>query len=125
MMTFKQFLRLRFPPYIDEVFFTDDGVNGECLREGKWVKGRFDNGIRIDRATHLKSGEQHAHVYGRKGELIGVVNLDGTKSHGGDSFRLHKRDAKALSIRGFNVPKNNIIEWIIRGAVPGSILLLE
>src|ERR1700693_6000906 len=107
MMTFKQFLRRLNPPYLDEVFLTEDGASGECLREGKWVSGRLQDNIRIDRATHLLSGEQHAHVYARKGKLLGVVNFDGSKSHGGDSFKLHEKDAEALRQRGFKVPGNN------------------
>jgi hypothetical protein len=124
MMTFKQFLRSLDPPYLDEVFLTEDGASGQCLREGKIVGGRFRDNMRIDRATHLLSGEQHAHVYGRKGELIGVLNFDGTKSHGGQSFKLHKNDAEALRQRGFKLPDNNIVEWILFDVAVGGAPLL-
>jgi hypothetical protein len=72
MMSFRQFLRILNPPYLDEVFLTMDGTTGRCLSEGKWTDGRFKDNIRIDRATHLLSGDPHAHVYGRKGQLVGV-----------------------------------------------------
>ncbi len=124
MLTFKQFLRELRPPFLDEVFTTKDGVTGECLHEGKWVDGRFKDNIRIDRATHLQSGDQHAHIYGRKGELVGVLHFDGTKSHGGDSFKLHKNDAEALRNRAFAVPSDNIVEWVLIDVALGGQLLL-
>jgi hypothetical protein len=37
MMTFKQFFRSLNPPYLDEVFLTDDGATAQCLREGQWM----------------------------------------------------------------------------------------
>jgi hypothetical protein len=93
------------------------------LYEGKWVDGRFQDNIRIDRATHLLSGDQHAHVFGIKGKLIGVVNFDGTKSHGGEPFKLHKKDAEALRQRGFAIPRNNIVEWIVIDVLVRELLL--
>ena len=123
MMTFRQFLRSLSPAYLDGVFLTDDGLAARYLSEGKWVTGHFPDNIRIDRATHLLSGDQHAHVYGRKGKLVGVINFDGTKSHGGDSFRLHDNDAAALRQLGYKVPVNNIVEWILFDVVLGELLL--
>ena len=113
MLSFKAFLRKIALPYLDEVFVTSDGQEVRFLAEGKWVSGRFENNIRIDRATHLLSGDQHAHIYGRKGSLVGVLNFDGTLSQGGEAFRLHKSDATALRRLGCSVPESNIIEWIV------------
>ena len=70
----------------------------------------------------MQSGDEHFHVYGRKGELIGVVNTDATRSHGGKPFRLPDGDADALRVLGVPVPKNNIIEWI--ELAPAVALLL-
>ncbi len=125
MMRFKKFLRSIHPPELDELFLTDDGTAGQCFSEGKWLDGRFKENIRIGRATHMLSGDAHAHahVYGRKGKLIGVLNFDGTRSHdNGESFRLHQTDAEALRLRGFQVPKNNIVEWILFDVVPDGVL---
>src|SRR5438105_7079455 len=69
--------------------------------------------IRIDRNTHLRSGAQHAHIYGRHNKLIGVVRTDGTPSHGSEPFRLHQADADALRQRGFAINANNTVEWTL------------
>jgi hypothetical protein len=123
MMTFKQFLRSLNPPYLDEVFLTEDGATAQCLREGQRIDGRFNCNIRIDRATYRLSGDQHAHVYGLHDKLVGVLNFDGTRSHGGESFRLDKKDAAALRQRGFRVPENNIVEWILFDVALYGLLL--
>lgn len=100
------------PPYLDEVLLTSDGASLEILREGKWISGRFNQNIRIDQPTHLHGdGKTHAHVYGRKGDEIGVVNVDGSPSHG-TQVRIHDRDASALRARGFSIPPTNIVEWL-------------
>ncbi|WP_454720434.1 MULTISPECIES: hypothetical protein [Cupriavidus] len=101
------------PELLDEVMLTTDGVSVEVLREGrKWVSGRFERNIGIDQPTHLAvDGQQHAHIYGRKGQELGVVNLDGTGSHG-SKFKLHDDDATELRRRGFNVRPDNIVEWV-------------
>ena len=82
----------------------------ESLDEGQWVSGRFENNIRLDRETHLRNGDLHAHVYGRKRDLLVVVKADGRSSHGRKG-RLHADDADALRARGFRVPADNIVEW--------------
>jgi hypothetical protein len=86
------------------------GDNTEVLEEGKWVKASFDNEIRIDQNTHLRSGDQHAHIYDRKGNELYVVTQDGRPSHGSQPFELSTDQADALKRRGFNVPKNRIVE---------------
>ena len=97
------------------------GSEYEHLDEGKWVNGRFQNNIRIDQPTH-GVGQQHAHIYGRKGDgQLGVINLDGTGSHG-TKMRLHKKDIDALTARGFKVPPGGIVEWV---TVEGEFLLLK
>src|SRR3569833_1230540 len=103
-LRFKEFVGLEA---IDEVFVVrTDGGTVEVLREGKWLKGRFDRNLRIDHPTH-GAGQTHAHVLGRKGQQIGVVNLDGTGSHG-TKMRLHPKDAEALRTQGFTIPNSNI-----------------
>jgi len=111
---------MRFKKYIetegeieelDEIFISPDGSEFQQLYEGKWISGRFDKNIRIDRSTY-GAGQTHAHVLGRKGEEFGVINFDGSASHG-SKFRLSKQDADALSDQGFDVPKNRIVEWIL------------
>jgi hypothetical protein len=109
MKSFKQFINEPKLPVLDGVIVLGrDGV--PLLFEGrKWITGRFDSNIGIDQPAHGR-GQQHAHVYGRKGEEIVVVNLDGSGSHG-TKGRLHDADAAALRARGFKVRDDNIVEW--------------
>lgn len=118
--TFKEHLH---PPVLDEVIVTEDGDAFDLLREGKWVSGRFDDNIRIDHATHGGPGQTHAHVLGRKGNEIGVVNADGTGSHG-TRCKLSDEDADALRARGFSIRDGNVVEWVVlEGNQP--VLLLD
>ncbi len=107
-MRFKDFAKL---PVLEEVLFTHDGTAFQVLEEGKWIDGRFDRNIRIDHPTH-GVGQTHAHVYGRKGSELGVVNVDGTGSHG-TMIKLHRKDAAALRKVGVKVRRDNIVEWIV------------
>ena len=116
--TFIEFLN---PPVLDEVLVTEDGEIFHVLREGKWISGRFDRNIRIDQPTH-GAGQTHAHVLGRKGEEVGVVNVDGTGSHG-SRCKLHDEDADTLRAQGFNIRDDNIVEWVVLDG-PQPILLL-
>lgn len=95
---------------IDEIFISDNGVSTQVLRERKWVDGRFEKNIGIDQPTS-GAGQVHAHVLGRKRDEIGIINLDGTASHG-KKMILHKTDAEAIEARGFTIPPNRIVEWI-------------
>lgn len=117
MLRFSEFANL---PTLTEILVSEDDAGFERLDEGKWVKGRFDNNIRIDQPTH-GSGQTHAHVYGRKGDEIGVVNLDGSSSHG-TKCRLSDADADALRNRGFTIKAGNIVEWIVLPAQPQLLL---
>jgi hypothetical protein len=114
------------PNYLDEIFLVENVEGGrhfEMLDEGrKWIRGRFDRNIGIDQPTHLHgAGQPHAHVLGRKGELLGVINFDGTASHS-SKFNLHDKDADALRARGFTIPSNNIVEWAQEGVMPRLLL---
>lgn len=107
-------------PFLDAVILVAKDGTVE-LREGrKWVSGRFDRNIGIDQPAH-GVGQTHAHVYGRKGNEIVAVNLNGTASHG-TKGRLHKDDAEALQKRGFNVRPGQIIEWFTLDGPPQLLL---
>lgn len=115
-MRFKEFVNL---PVLDEVFVTQDGETAKVLQEGKWVSGRFERNIRIDQPTH-GVGQTHAHVLCRKGNEIGVVNFDGSASHG-TKCRLSDADANALRASGFQISPGNIVEWVL---IDGQFTLL-
>jgi hypothetical protein len=98
-------------PTITNIAVSNDGLRLQQIYEGKWISGRFDRNIRLDQATHLLGdGQPHAHVFGRKGDEIVAVNLDGTGSHGSKG-RLHPDDAGVLRARGYEIPTDRIIEW--------------
>jgi hypothetical protein len=111
----------QLPETLDSVFIRRENLTLELLEEGKWVTGRFERSIRIDHPTHLHGdGQVHAHVLGRKGDELGVVNFDGTASHG-SRFKLHDRDANALRALGFDLPPDNIVEWILLCDMPALL----
>jgi len=108
------------------IIYEDDRLL--ALDEGKWVNGRFDRNIRIDRNTHFHSTDAnglHAHIYGRRDrdKALVAVKFDGSKSHGLGG-KLHPDDAEALRGQGFNIPRGNIIEFVVV-EVPDSQVLLE
>lgn len=109
-------------PMLDQILISVGAqqTTFQRLVEGQWISGRFANGIRVDQATH-GAGQKHAHVYGRKGTEIGVVNVDGSASHGSRCC-LHPKDAAALKARGFNIKPGNIVEWILLPTQPRLLL---
>ncbi|HVK54256.1 MAG TPA: hypothetical protein VM532_04410 [Burkholderiales bacterium] len=96
-------------PLLTGIVVSDDDINFERLDEGQWISGRFERNIRIDQPTY-GAGQPHAHILGRKGSQIGVVNLDGSASHG-TKCRLSDSDANALRAKGFAIQPSNIVEW--------------
>lgn len=101
-----------FDPACDEVHRID---------EGKWIKTRTSDAMRIDHATHGR-GQTHAHIYGRKGNELGVVNLNGTGSHG-TKMRLSSDQADILRKNGFSIRADRIVEWVIRPEWSRKLLL--
>lgn len=98
---------------LDEVFSLEP-ANKELLKldEGNnWIQ--FRNGItaRIDQATN-GIGKKHVHIIGRKGEEIGVVNFDGTGSHG-TRVKLQRKLADDLRRIGVQVRPDRMVEWIV------------
>lgn len=115
IMRFEEFIRRSSGfddlPELDEVFVTEDGLNLTILREGKEYKGTFDRSLRVDNPTH-GAGMRHAHVYGRKGNEIVVVNVDGSASHD-TKGRIPEKDAEKLRSLGFTIPPDRIVEWTV------------
>lgn len=100
-------------PLIVDIVIPGAGLGYQRLDEGKFVDGRFQRNIRVDQPTHTQGqGQVHAHVFGRKGHELVVVNLDGTGSHG-TTGRLHDNDAEALKTLGFSIRDDRIVEWWI------------
>jgi hypothetical protein len=98
-------------PRFDSVFIEPaSGTVWQSIEEGKVVNGRFEDNIRIDQPTH-GVGQTHAHIYGRKGNQIGVINIDGTPSHGSQPMRFHPKDVKALNARGWKLEESSIVYW--------------
>lgn len=103
-----------FPDSLDAIYLVSENMQDfKLLQEGKLASGRFPRNIRLDQPTHLQGdGQLHAHVFGRKGNELGVVNYDGSGSHG-SKFKLHDKDADTLRGLGFAIPPDNIVEWTI------------
>lgn len=124
VMSFREFIRrglgLDPLPELDEVYVTEDGINVTILREGKDYKGSFDRSLRVDNPTH-GAGSRHAHVYGRKGNEIVVVNVDGSASHG-TRGRVPEKDAEKLRSLGFMIPPDRIVEWTVLKGAPTLLL---
>lgn len=130
MLTFKEFLKKYhydwyariFAKRVDRIVVSGmASLDLEILEEGKWLKGSFQN-IRVDRNTHLRSGDKHAHIHDRNGNELYAVTQDGKPSHGSKPFKLSKDQADVLANQGFNIPKNRIIEAVLVGR--GQMLLL-
>lgn len=117
MKTFRQYVReveqekvLR----LAAIYVTDDGHEYQRLNEDrKWVNGRFQRNLGIDQPTS-GAGQVHAHVLGRKGKELVIVNFDGTASHG-TKGKLNNKDATALRKLGFAIRDDNLVEWWVIG----------
>lgn len=107
---------------LDEIIIYNTSTDEtHLIQEGKWIKTTTSNKIRIDKPTH-GAGQTHAHIYGRKGKEMGVVNLDGTASHG-KPMTLPKKDAETLTAHGFNIRSDHKVEWIISPELTYKLLL--
>ncbi len=120
MISFKKFLEEDSLPVLDFVLLSEGDKKYQLYEDRKWISGRFKRNIGVDKASH-GVGQEHAHVYGRKGNQLVVVNLDGSSSHG-ERGRMHKKDANALRALGYQIPKSNIVEWVNIGGWSELIL---
>jgi hypothetical protein len=77
--------------------------------------GGGNPGLRVDRNTHLRSGDKHAHIHDRSGNELYAVTQDGRPSHGSKPFKLSKVQAEVLAKQGFKVPNSRIIEGVFVG----------
>lgn len=96
----------------------DNGL--ERLDEGKWIQTGSSGKLRIDQANY-GAGMPHAHIYGRKGNELGVVNIDGSGSHG-TKMRLHSDHADALRAQKFDIRDDNMVEWIVDNNLDQSLI---
>jgi len=107
----------------DEIILYDDhDQQVGIIEEGKWVHKHVANPFRVDQPTH-GVGQPHAHIFGRKGKEIGVVNLDGSGSHGTKMMKLPKDVASKLIDAGFQIRPDRIVEWIVDRALTRELLL--
>lgn len=129
-MRFKEFAEA--PLLTDIVIEIDQGegrllteviARGLILEGRKWLKGNFSGKVGVDHPTHSlgQLGQTHAHLYGRNGREYGVVNIDGTSSHG-TKCKIQSDQADALRDIGFRISKSNIVEWEIACAAKQVLL---
>jgi len=100
----------------DELIITD-AAESRYLVEGQWLKVSFDKEIRIDRNTHMRTGEKHAHIYNRKGKQLYSLTHEGKPSHNSQRFKLDKDQADALRKAGFTIKPNRIVEGTLIGSM--------
>ena len=116
---FEARLRVKNAPAV----MVSEGGDLLLLEGRKWLRASFDNEIGIDRNTHMRSGEKHAHVVDRNGNELYALTHDCKPSHGSKPFRLSKAQAEALEGEGFLIPKNRIVEAILIGHGKLELLL--
>jgi hypothetical protein len=113
MLNFVDFYKL---PVLDQIIVSTDGMTAEVLQERTWITGRFERNIGIDNATD-GFGQKQAHVLGRKGDQLVVVNLYGFGSDGTQG-RIQDKDAAALRAKGFEIHPGNLVEWQVLADAP-------
>jgi hypothetical protein len=127
MISFKEFLYRTVPEWfakpVDEIVI-DRGPDGgtQRLEEGKWLSVEFEDDMRIDRNTHMRTGEKHVHFHDRKGNELYAMTADGKPSHGSKPFKLTKTQASALEKEGIKIPPKRLVEAVLLGRT--RILLL-
>ncbi len=81
-----------------------------------------DNNLPLNAPPTHGAGQTHAHLYARNGKEYGVVNIDGSGSHGTKSnSRIQTDHAAELRKAGFNIPPDNLVEWV---PLPSDVQLL-
>lgn len=90
--------------YCDE----DNQIANKTLNESKWItKGSYK--IRLDKS--LGQGQDHIHIYLRRGGQLASMNYDGSGHDGYHDFRLPNKVVDVLSrIPGIIIPPNGITE---------------
>jgi hypothetical protein len=124
LLTFKQYtrkLRLLKAARVDHLLIKNDG-GYLLLQEGRWLKADFDREIRMDRNTHMRTGDIHFHFHDRKGNELYAMANEGKPSHGSKSFRLTKAQAEVVRAYGGTVPPDRMVEAILVGSA--KLLLL-
>lgn len=124
LLSFRQFVRrlrlLRAAPVDGLIIKNQDGYL--LLQEGKWLKADFEGEVRMDRNTHMRTGEIHFHFHDRKGNELYAMTQDSKASHGSKPFRLTKAQAEVVQAYGAKVPPDRIVEAVFVGS--GTLLLL-
>ena len=107
-------------PSLDQIIVSTDGETVEVLCERIWITGRFDRNVGIDNATD-GLGQKQAHVLGRKGDQLVIVNLEGAASDGTQG-RLHDKDAAALRAKGFEIHPGHLVTWNVLPDAPELLI---
>jgi hypothetical protein len=100
----------------DVVVISQSG-NSVYLEEstGKWLNVNFEREIRVDRNTHMRTGEKHAHIHDRQGNEMYALTHDSKPSHGSQPFKLDRKQADALRNQGFTIKPNRVVEAVLIG----------
>jgi hypothetical protein len=117
MPNFVDFQKL---PTLDQIIVSTDGETFQVLRERIWIRGRFERNIGIDNAADAV-GERQAQVFGRKGNQLVIVSLEGT-GRDGTQGRLDDKDAAALRAKGFEIHPGHLVTWKVLPDAPELLI---
>ncbi|MEO9168610.1 MAG: hypothetical protein ABI230_09420 [Aestuariivirga sp.] len=121
-------LKILYPDqFIEEldtvVHYCSEDDQAHIIAENeKWISIKSTSAMRMDHPRHGGGGQTHVHIYGKKQSELGVVNLDGTGSHG-TKMRLTKDQAEILIANGVKVRDDRIVEWNILQNLTLELLL--
>ena len=93
---------------LDEIYLADGDVI-HVLRAGKWVRGRSEHNMRMDRAA-IGSGILKARIFGRKKQELGALRLGEPNGHAA-KVCLRPDDAEVLRSLGFQISASKVVGW--------------
>lgn len=119
--------------WVDKIYLTESIPDELCSQYGllfekrdtfKTIPGtRYEYRIDPPNGEPRKGNLRHVHIY-NKGKEILAMNVDGTAHDGFHQVKIPKEVADFLKEKGFEIPKDNLIEMMLPD-LGGKQLLLD